>query len=270
MQVQGMKDVQNTMDHRMIPIGEVGVTDLRYPVTILDRENSEQTTVADISMAVSLPHHFKGTHMSRFIEVLTESGCRFEGSTIPLILMRLRKSLRAESARVRIAFPYFLVRKAPVTGAGAKLGYSCVFTGEGNLKGDSFVLSVTVPVGTLCPCSREISSAGAHNQRGYVTMDVETRREEDGGFAMMWIEELVDIAEGSASSPLYTLLKRPDEKYVTEQAYGRPVFVEDIVRNVAEKLMSDPRVVRFTVKAENHESIHSHNAYAVVSWERQS
>jgi len=264
-----MKDIQNTADVRNIPLREAGITDLKYPIVILDRENKEQTTVADISMSVSLPHHFKGTHMSRFIEVLSESGCRFEGNTIPGILANLRETLEAESAHIRVSFPYFLTRKAPVTGAEAKMGYSCVFTGESTRHGNDFILTVTVPVGTLCPCSREISDSGAHNQRGYITMEVRTEKEDHETFAMLWIEELVEIAEASASSPLYTILKRPDEKFVTEQAYRNPVFVEDVVRNVAQKLMADPRVVQFIVTATNQESIHNHNAYAVVAWERQ-
>ncbi len=263
-----MKDIQSTLDYRNISLREAGIRDLKYPITILDREQREQTTVADISMSVSLPHHFKGTHMSRFLEVLTSSGCRFTGSTIPVVLKKLKETLEAESARIRIEFPYFLTREAPVTGAAAKMGYSCAFTGESSNDREDFILTVTVPVGTLCPCSREISNAGAHNQRGYITMDVRTEKQQDGTFAMIWIEELVEIAEASASSPLYTILKRPDEKFVTEQAYNNPVFVEDIVRNVAEKLRKDTRVTQFTVTAENHESIHNHNAYAVVTWKK--
>jgi len=264
-----MKDIQNMVDHRKIPLREAGIKSLLYPITILDRRNEEQTTVGRISMSVSLPHHFKGTHMSRFIEVLGDSGCRFDGNTIPAILNSLRESLEAESARIRISFPYFLARKAPVSGAEAKMGYSCIFTGSADSSGNDFLLTVTVPVGTLCPCSREISDSGAHNQRGYVTMEVRTVKLDDGSFAMLWIEELVEIAENSASSPLYTILKRSDEKFVTERAYENPVFVEDIVRNVAEKLMQDHRIVKFTVTAESYESIHNHNAYAVVSWEKQ-
>ncbi len=263
-----MKDIQSTPDYRKISLREAGIKDLKYPITILDREQKEQTTVADISMSVSLPHHFKGTHMSRFLEVLTDSGCRFTGSTIPVVLKKLKEALEAESARISISFPYFLTRRAPVTGAEAKMSYQCVFTGESNKDSEDFVLTVTVPVSTLCPCSREISKAGAHNQRGYITMEVRTEKESNSTFAMLWIEELVEIAEASASSPLYTILKRPDEKFLTEQAYNNPVFVEDIVRNVAEKLRKDQRVTQFTVTAENHESIHNHNAYAVVSWTR--
>ncbi len=264
-----MKDIQSNPDFRNIPLREAGIKDLKYPITILDRENREQTTVADLSMSVNLPHHFKGTHMSRFLEVLTDSDCRFTGNTIPLVLKKLKESLEAESARIRIEFPYFLTRKAPVTGAEAKMSYLCVFTGESTNVKDDFILSVTVPVSTLCPCSKEISARGAHNQRGYIKMDVRTKLKADGSFEMLWIEELVDIAEISASSPVYTILKRPDEKFVTEQSYDNPVFVEDIVRNVAEILQNDLRVTQFTVTAENHESIHNHNAYAVVTWQRQ-
>ena len=270
MQVQAMIDIQSAKDHRNIDLQEAGIRDLEYPIVILDKDNKEQTTVANISMSVSLPHHFKGTHMSRFIKVLTASGCRFTGNTIPKLLHQLKTSLEARSAKIVIEFPYFRTKKAPVSGEEAKMSYRCCFTGESRKGIDDFILSVTVPVGTLCPCSKEISKSGAHNQRGYITMDVRTEKEKDGTFAMLWIEELVDIAETSASAPLYTILKRPDEKYVTEQAYNNPVFVEDIVRNVAEKLKNDPRVTWFTVTAENHESIHNHNAYAVVSWDRDN
>ena len=264
-----MKDIQNTPDHRNIALREAGIRDLEYPITILDKDHKEQTTVGRISMSVSLPHHFKGTHMSRFLEVLTNSGCKFTGSTIPKVLKQLKTALDAESAKIVVEFPYFLNKTAPVSGAEAKMGYNCSFTGESRDNHDDFALRVKVPVSTLCPCSKEISEKGAHNQRGYITMDVRTEKLAEGGFAMLWIEELVNIAEASASAPVYTILKRPDEKFVTEQAYNNPVFVEDMVRNVAEKLRDDPRITRFTVAAENHESIHNHNAYAVVSWERQ-
>ncbi len=264
-----MKDVQNAPDYRNIPLDEAGISSLSYPVTILDRENREQSTVAEISMSVDLPRYFKGTHMSRFIEVLTASGCSFTGGTIPVILKNLKESLSAESATIRVEFPYFIQREAPVSGARAKMSYRCVFTGESKPEGDDFTLTVTVPVSTLCPCSKEISAVGAHNQRGFITIEVRTLKMEDGSFSMLWIEELVELAERSASSPLYTILKRSDEKFVTEQAYENPVFVEDMVRNASRELMEDPRVRSFTVKAENHESIHNHNAYAVMNWKRK-
>jgi len=264
-----MKDVQNTLDNRNIPLDEVGVTSLQYPVTILDRENRQQPTVADITMSVDLPRHFKGTHMSRFIEVLSRSGCAFTGGTIPVILAELKETLEARSASIKVEFPYFLEKKAPVSGAAARMSYQCAFTGRSGSAGEDFALTVTVPVSTLCPCSREISSKGAHNQRGYITMEVRTALKTDGTFEMLWIEELVEIAERSASSPLYTILKRSDEQFITEQAYDNPVFVEDMVRAASEKLIADQRVSSFTVTAENHESIHTHNAYAVVRWKRE-
>ena len=263
-----MKDIQSERDYRNIPLQEAGITDLSYPIVILDKEETRQNTVASITMSVNLPHHFKGTHMSRFIEVLTQVGCEFTGSSIPKVLSLLKEKLSAESAKISIEFPYFLTRSAPVSGASAKLGYLCTFTGKSTSDSDDFLLTVMVPVSTLCPCSKEISEFGAHNQRGFVTVDVRTERNPDGSFILVWIEELIDIVESSASSPVYTILKRPDEKYVTEQAYNNPVFVEDIVRNVAEKLRNDKRITYFKVKAENHESIHNHNAYAVVSWTR--
>jgi GTP cyclohydrolase I len=263
-----MNDVQNKRDLRNIKLDEAGIKDLQYPVTLLDRQNEKQKTVALISMSVELPHHFKGTHMSRFVEVLAGHTCEFNGRTIPAILAELKQVLDAESARITISFPYFLEKAAPVTGVTAKMNYHCTFYGESGLEGEDFVLSVRVPVSSLCPCSKEISSYGAHNQRGHVTIDVRSFPDEDGIPVLVWIEELIEIAESSASSPVYSLLKRPDEKYVTELAYDNPVFVEDMVRNAAEKLMEDDRLVWFQVTAENQESIHNHTAYARFEWER--
>ncbi len=270
MRVQGtglnMNDIQNSPDFRNITLNEAGIKDIQYPVTILDRRNEKQTTVATISMSVELPHSFKGTHMSRFVEVLTGHTCEFDGSTIPAILAELKQVLDAESARITVRFPYFLEKAAPVTGIVAKMNYQCTFFGESGHSGDDFVLSVKVPVSSLCPCSKEISSYGAHNQRGHITIDVRSFPDENGIPTIIWIEELIDIAESSASSPVYSLLKRADEKYVTEQAYDNPVFVEDMVRNASVKLMRDNRVKWFQVTAENQESIHNHAAYARFEW----
>lgn len=263
-----MNDVQNSHDPRRIPLDEAGVKDLQYPIIILDRENEKQQTIATISMSVALPHHFKGTHMSRFVEVLSRHSCEFTGHTIPEILEELKQVLDSESASMEISFPYFLERKAPVTDTSAKMSYQCRFKGRTGPDSTDFILSVSVPVSSLCPCSKEISRYGAHNQRGYITIDVRSRPDESGSPAIVWIEELIEIAESSASSPVYAVLKRPDERYVTEQAYDNPVFVEDMVRNAAEKLMKDERVTWFRVTAENHESIHNHNAYARVEWFR--
>ncbi len=265
-----MNDIQNSPDFRNITLDEAGIKDLQYPVTLLDRANEKQATVASISMSVELPHQFKGTHMSRFVEVLAGHSCEFDGRRIPAILAELKKVLNAESAKITVSFPYFLDRKAPVTGIAAKMNYHCSFHGESGPEGDDFILSVEVPVSSLCPCSREISSYGAHNQRGLIHIDVRSLVDENGIAEIIWIEELIKIAESSASSPVYSLLKRPDEKYVTELAYDNPVFVEDMVRNAAERLMIDERLTWFRVTAENQESIHNHTAYARFEWNRNS
>jgi len=263
-----MNDIQNSRDFRRITLNEAGIKDLQYPVTLLDRDNEKQQTVATISMSVELPHHFKGTHMSRFLEVLANHTCEFTGRTIPAILTELRQVLDAESARMNVSFLYFLDKPAPVTGVSAKMSYQCALYGERGPDGQDFVLSVEVPVSSLCPCSKEISDFGAHNQRGYITIDVRSYPDEEGVPAIVWIEELIEIAESSASSPVYTVLKRPDERYVTELAYNNPVFVEDMVRNASEKLMQDERLQWFQVTAENQESIHNHTAYARYEWTR--
>jgi GTP cyclohydrolase IB len=260
-----LPDIQATPDERGIAIDQVGITDLRYPIQILDREGNPFPTVAMITMSVHLPHHFKGTHMSRFLEVLSRHEGEVTMRTLPDILHDLKKRLDAEEAHIEVSFTYFVTKKAPVSGSPAKVGCDCTFLGTSNGTRDDFALRVVVPVTTLCPCSKEISEYGAHNQRGYVTMEVRPRQHADGGWDLIWIEELIAIAEKSGSAPLYALLKRSDERYVTMQAYDNPVFVEDVVRNVAAQLKADPRVASFTVKAVNHESIHDHNAFAVVT-----
>jgi GTP cyclohydrolase IB len=263
-----VEDVQGRPDFRNLPIQRVGVTNLRYPIVVLDRVKSRQETVASFTLSVSLPHHFKGTHMSRFIEVLNDHRGEITMHTLPVILSDLRGRLQAESAQIQVEFPYFLERSAPKTGATAMMDYLCTFIGEVNGKTSDFVLRVQVPVTSLCPCSREISDYGAHNQRGFVTIDLRTARSLDGNEQIVWIEEVVEIAEQSASSPVYPLLKRPDERAVTMRAYENPVFVEDLVRNVAMRLQEDDRVAWFRVAAMNQESIHNHDAFAQLEWSR--
>jgi len=202
--------------------------------------------------------------MSRFLEVLASHQGEFTMRTVPDILRDLKHRLEAETAHIEVEFPYFLQRTAPVSGLSAPMDYLCTFVGESNGKSDDFVLRVRVPVSTLCPCSKEISDYGAHNQRGYVTISVRTNRKTDGAWDFVWIEELVEIAESSASAPIYPLLKRSDERHVTMQAYDNPTFVEDVVRNVAHRLKQDPRVDWFEIRCVNHESIHNHSAFAVV------
>jgi len=265
-----LEDVQNRNDERQIPIDQVGVCDLRYPITVLDRNHEKQQTIARLSLSVGLPHHFKGTHMSRFIEVLDRHRGEVTMRTVPAILAELRTRLDAEQAQISVEFPYFLERAAPVSGAKSLMEYDCSFRAEMDGGDVDFVLGVKVPVTSLCPCSKAISDYGAHNQRGYLTMEVRTGHPPGSEPGFVWIEELIEVAEQSASAPVYPLLKREDERHVTMQAYDNPVFVEDMVRNVAVRLKGDPRVAWFRVHAVNHESIHNHGAFARIEWRRAS
>ncbi|MGQ0507886.1 MAG: GTP cyclohydrolase FolE2, partial [Myxococcaceae bacterium] len=266
-----LKDVQGSPDTREIALDHAGVSDLRYPIVVLDRCHEKQRTVASISMSVGLPHHFKGTHMSRFIEVLNSHRGEVTMRTLPAILAELQSRLDAASARVEVRFPYFLERKAPVTGASALMDYDCWFIGSSASSDRDFILGARVPVTSLCPCSKEISDYGAHNQRGYITIEVrgETAPSQNEVGKFVWLEELIELAEASASAPVFPLVKRPDERHITMQAYDNPVFVEDMVRNVALRLRDDPRVSWFRVHAKNDESIHNHNAFASLEWRRE-
>ena len=259
-----IEDMQSSSDSRKIDIDKVGVCDLKYPITVMDRDNEKQPTVAKISMSVDLPHHFKGTHMSRFIEILNLHRGEVTMRTIPIILHELREHLEAESAHIEVEFDYFLEKKAPQSGATALMDYQCWFKGNANGKSDDFVLGIRVPVTSLCPCSKAISDYGAHNQRGHITIEVSSHQDANGLPEIIWLEDLVEVAEKSASAPVYPLLKRSDERHVTMQAYHNPVFVEDMVRNVAGRMQKDPRVKGFRVHAVNHESIHNHGAFAEI------
>lgn len=263
-----VEDVQGRPDNREIALDRVGVAGLSHPIVVLDRATEKQRTIGTFTMSVSLPREQKGTHMSRFVEVLNDHHGEVTMRTVPAILRDLRARLDASSARMEVEFPYFLERAAPVSGATALMDYACAFIGELREGVDDFVLRVRVPVTSLCPCSKAISERGAHNQRGYITISVRTDLDECGDPQLVWIEELIGVAERSASAPVYPLLKRPDEAYVTVQAYDNPVFVEDMVRNVARVLQDDPRIRWFEVHAENHESIHNHAAFAQVAWGR--
>jgi GTP cyclohydrolase I len=253
---KNISDIQSLKDHRNIEINKVGVKSIRYPITVLDKKNGTQHTIATINMYVNLPHHFKGTHMSRFIEILNRYRQGINIKNISYIMNEMKNSLHAESAHMEIEFPYFIEKEAPVTKAKSLMEYTCKFCGAHNDKLD-LVVGVEVPVTTLCPCSKEISKKGAHNQRSIVTVKIRFKK-------IFWIEDLIKIVEESASSEVYAILKRPDEKYVTEKAYNSPMFVEDVVRNVADKLRKDPNITWFSVESENIESIHKHNAYAFV------
>ena len=251
-----MKDIQNHQDTRNIDIDQVGVKGIRYPITVLDKDMGKQETVANINMYVNLPRQYKGTHMSRFVEILNEHRERISLQNFSEILEEMKKRLNAESAHMEITFPYFIKKRAPVTGSEGMMEYQCTFKGSLN-SGSDLVIIIHVPISTLCPCSKEISEFGAHNQRGEVTLQVRFKK-------FIWIEDLIELVEESASSDVYSVLKREDEKYVTEKAYNKPMFVEDIVRDIAQKLDHDPNITWFAVGSENFESIHNHNAYAYI------
>lgn len=252
-----MKDVQNQTDERNIMIRKVGVRSLRYPICVLDRKNERQHTIASINMYVDLPHHHRGTHMSRFVEVIERHTVKLWPSDLDEILDDMRRTFECDRAHIDISFPYFLRKKAPVSGLESLMEYTCGLESQKDGK-LSMLYFVDVPVNNLCPCSKEISDYGAHNQRGIIRIRARTRR-------FIWFEELIEIAESSASSPLYTTLKRVDEKFVTERAYENPRFVEDAARDTALKLKNDGRIGDFRVEVENFESIHNHNAYACIT-----
>lgn len=251
-----LPDIQSLTDNRNIPLDRAGIKGLRWPITVLDRKKGRQTTVATVNMYVNLPHNFRGTHLSRFVEVLNEySDCEWIDRTGD-ILKTLRENLDADEAHMEIEFPYFIEKEAPVTKLTSLMSYTCLFTASYK-KSEDIIMSIAVPVITLCPCSKEIADYGAHNQRCIVTVQV---RYSD----FVWIEEIIDLVESSASGSLYSILKRPDEKYITEKIFDHPMFVEDIVREVARKLDSMERITWYTVEADSQESIHNHNAYARV------
>jgi GTP cyclohydrolase IB len=252
-----MYDKQSEPDYRKLRIDKVGVRGLRFPIQVRDKERMLQNTIATIGLFVDLPHEFKGTHMSRFIEVLNSHGHIVHVENIPEILHAMQTKLKSAVAHLEMEFPYFMVKKAPASGLESVMDYTARFDATATGPEIDFVLTVKAGVTTLCPCSKAISRRGAHNQRGLVTVQVRSRK-------AIWIEDLIALVESSASSELYSLLKRQDEKAVTERAYDNPVFVEDLVRNVALKLNAHPDVSWYKVEAENFESIHNHNAYASI------
>lgn len=252
-----LPDIQKTPDERNIYIDKVGVRGVKFPIMVLDRSQERQHTIGDFTLTVDLPSHFKGTHMSRFLECLNDHGREISVHNLPKLLTNLREKLTAEKAHVAVRFPFFVEKKAPVTGKSGMMAFDCGFDAEINGK---FVASLylRVPTATLCPCSKEISEYGAHNQRGWVTVKVKANDH-------VWLEEVIDMIESSASCALFPVLKRPDEKWVTEHAYENPRFVEDLVREVALKFNADDRIREYEIEVENEESIHAHNAYAFIA-----
>ncbi|MHB8405235.1 MAG: GTP cyclohydrolase FolE2 [Gammaproteobacteria bacterium] len=256
-------DVQSSADTRRIPINKVGIKDIRHPIRVRDRSGGEQHTIATFNMYVDLPHNFKGTHMSRFVEILNHYEREITVESFKEMLTEMSERLGARSGHIEMRFPYFITKKAPVSGVQSLLDYDVTFIGERKDNQNCLRIRIVIPVTSLCPCSKEISDYGAHNQRSHVTVNCKTR-----GF--IWLEELIDVVEREASSELFGLLKRPDEKYVTERAYDNPKFVEDMVRDIAVKLNTDERIRAYSVESENFESIHNHSAYAMVERDKDA
>jgi GTP cyclohydrolase I len=256
-------DVQASKDSRQLPINKVGIKSIRHPVKVLDKSGGVQHTIATFNMYVGLPHNFKGTHMSRFVEILNTQEREISVESFESMLREMVKRLEAETGHLEMSFPYFINKEAPVSKVRSLLDYEVTFIGE-ILDGDRYrqTTRVVVPATSLCPCSKKISERGAHNQRSHITITATTN-------SFVWIEEIVQMAEGQASCELYGLLKRPDEKLVTERAYDNPKFVEDIVRDVAGVLNADARIDAYVVESENFESIHNHSAYALIERDKR-
>jgi GTP cyclohydrolase I len=261
LQATPIPDVQNMADTRHLAINKVGIKSIRHPVQVKDKNVGVQHTVATFNMYVHLPHNFKGTHMSRFVEILNHHGREISVESFESILREMIEKLEAKSGHIEMSFPYFINKTAPISGVQSLLDYDVTFIGEINNGQYRFTMKVVVPVTSLCPCSKKISERGAHNQRSHVTITVRTSRS-------VWIEEVVRYAEEQASCELYGLLKRPDEKFVTERAYDNPKFVEDMVRDVAAALNRDERIEAYVVESENFESIHNHSAYALIECDK--
>jgi GTP cyclohydrolase I len=257
-----IEDVQNTVDTRHLAIDKVGIKSIRHPVIVKDKSGGEQHTVAVFNMYVHLPQHFKGTHMSRFVEILNKNERAISVESFESILREMVSRLEAESGHVEMTFPYFVNKAAPISGVKSLLDYEVTFIGEIKQGKYDITVKVLVPVTSLCPCSKKISDYGAHNQRSHVTV---TALIND----FIWIEDIIDLVEKQASCELYGLLKRPDEKYVTERAYDNPKFVEDMVRDVAAQLNAEKRIDAYVVESENFESIHNHSAYALIEKDKR-
>jgi GTP cyclohydrolase I len=256
-------DVQASEDLRHLPINKVGIKDIRHPFKVLDKSGGVRHTIATFNMYVGLPHNFKGTHMSRFVEILNAHEEEISVESFETMLREMVVRLEAQTGHLEMSFPYFINKTAPISGVRSLMDYDITFIGE-ILAGGQYrqTVRVQVPVTSLCPCSKKISERGAHNQRSHVTITATTNER-------VWIEDLIGIAEAEASCELYGLLKRPDEKYVTEHAYDNPKFVEDLVRDVAGALNNDPRIDAYVVESENFESIHNHSAYAMIEHDKK-
>ncbi|RUM94877.1 MAG: GTP cyclohydrolase I FolE2 [Thiothrix sp.] len=257
MSESNIPDVQSSQDTRKIPIDKVGIKAIKHPVRIKERNGGEQHTIAEFNMYVNLPHNFKGTHMSRFVQILNEHEREISVDTFRIMLGEMTERLEAQSGHIEMNFPYFINKTAPVSGVKSLMDYDLTFIGEIHDGQPTTNVKVVVPVASLCPCSKKISDRGAHNQRSHITINARLKK-------FIWIEELIELVENEASCELYGLLKRPDEKYVTERAYDNPKFVEDTVRDIATRLNAEDRISAYTLECENFESIHNHSAYAYI------
>lgn len=258
-----MPDVQSSSDSREIAIDKVGIKDIRHPVIIAGPEGAEQSTVADFNMYVNLPKHVKGTHMSRFIQILNELDAGISVESFIEIMNQMVERLEARSGHIEMNFPYFIRKTAPVSGVKSLMDYDVTFIGEIHDGVPSINVRVVVPATSLCPCSKKISNYGAHNQRSHITVNAEINDS-------MWIDDLVQLIEKQASCEVYSLLKRPDEKFITEHAYDNPKFVEDMIRDVAAQLNAEKRIDAYTLETENFESIHNHSAYAFIERDKRA
>ncbi len=255
-------DVQSSQDTRNIAIDKVGIKDIRHPVRILDRAGNEQHTVATFNMYVELPHHFKGTHMSRFVDILNSHEREISVDSFKDMLREMSERLEAKTGYIEMSFPFFINKTAPASGVKSLMDYDVTLIGRINNGEYCTQTRVVVAATSLCPCSKKISNYGAHNQRSHVTITAKAS-------SALWVEELIDVAEAEASSEVYSLLKRTDEKVITERAYDNPKFVEDLVRDVAARLNEMENILAYTVEAENFESIHNHSAYALVERDKE-
>ena len=254
-----MKDLQNQRDYRKIPVNKVGIRNLRYPITVRDRKDGFQATIAHINMYVDLPHKNRGTHMSRFVEILHILRPEVSLDTFSMTLEKMKKHLSAASAHIEMTFPYFIEKNAPISNSSGLMDYTCSIIGSSDSNGKiDLVSEAIVPISSVCPCSKEISDAGAHNQRGKVELRTRFKK-------FIWLEDMIELVERASSCDVYSVLKRIDEKCVTEKGFANPKFVEDIVRDIAKKLKADDNITWFSVSAESFESIHNHSAYAYIT-----
>lgn len=260
---QVIPDVQNSKDTRQIAINKVGIKDIRHPVTVKDRSENPQNTIATFSMYVFLPDHFKGTHMSRFIKIINDNNSEISIISFSALLQEMAQLLEADQGYIEMSFPYFIKKTAPVSGVQSMMDYEITLIGEINKGVINTRVKAVIPVTSLCPCSKSISEYGAHNQRSHVTVDAKIDND-------IWIEDIIDLVEAQASCELYSLLKRPDEKFITERAYDNPKFVEDMVRDIAQQLNNNSKIRSYVLETENFESIHNHSAYALISHDKDA